>query len=240
MKTIGIIGGMGPLATVDLFKKIVTLTEAEGDNEHIHIIIDNNTEIPDRTRHILNNGENPENHLIKSAVKLEMMGADVIIMPCNTAHYFYDSIVKFIKVPFLNMIEETAKEIMNKYPGYRRIGLLATEGTCRAGIYDRVFVKYGMEIIKPSDDRQQHVTNLIYDIKKGKTCIDLTGMGKVLAELKSRGIDTLILGCTELPVAFQMFNIKESYMDPTRILACSAIRFVGKRVIDDVDVVQTG
>lgn len=233
MKTVGILGGMGPLATVDLFKKIVTLTQAGSDNEHIHIIIDNNTEIPDRTDHIINNGENPENHLIKSALKLEMMGADVLIMPCNTAHFFYDKVVKYISVPFLNMIEETAKEIIGKFPSYKRTGLLATEGTCRAGVYDRVFEKYGIELIKPDSENQKYVTELIYGIKQGRSNMDITGFYKVISWFKEQGVDVLILGCTELPVAFAMYDIRVNYLDPTRILACSAIRFAGAKVIGD-------
>lgn len=229
MKTIGILGGMGPLATADLFKKIIILTDAASDNEHIPIIVENNTKIPDRTDYIINNGQDPTTHMIKSAIRLEMMGADVIIMPCNTAHYFYDEIIKYIKTPFINMIAETAKEAKKLYEG-RKIGLLATEGTCKAGIYDKVFREYDLELVKPSPDKQKHVMELIYDIKKGKNDIDLTNFNTVLEDLKKQDAQGFILGCTELPVAFEMFNIKEEYIDPTSILACSAIRYVGKNI----------
>lgn len=230
MKTVGILGGMGPLATADLFNKIVTLTDAKSDNEHIHVIIDNNTEIPDRTDYIINNGKNPLKHMIKSAQRLEMMGADVIIMPCNTAHYFYDEIIKYIDISFINMIEETAKEVKRIYPSLKKIGLLATEGTCKAGIYDKIFDKYDLELVKSSSDKQRYITELIYDIKKGKAHINLQGFYIVLDELKNSGVDIFILGCTELPVAFQMYNIEEEYIDPTRILACRAIEYAGKKV----------
>ena len=232
-KTIGILGGMGPLATVDLFRKIVTLTDASCDQEHIHVIVDNNTEIPDRTSYIISGGKNPEESLIKSAVKLQSMGADVIIMPCNTAHYFYDKIAANINIPFLNMIEETAKELLRLNPSIKKVGLLATEGTCRAGIYDNIFEKYGIELIKPNDLAQQHVTDLIYGIKQGKKSMDLTGFYEVISMLKGMGSETLILGCTELPLAFDMYNINENCIDPTKTLACSAIRFAGKKVIGE-------
>lgn len=227
MKTIGILGGMGPLATVDLFKKIVTLTEADSDSEHIHILIDNNTEIPDRTDYIINNGRNPEKYLIKSAIKLEMMGADVLIMPCNTAHFFYDAIVEYIDIPFINMIEETAKEVIKRYKANCRVGLLATEGTCSAGVYDKIFKKYNIDILKPSVEQQKHITNIIYSVKAGKKNIDTTDLKKVMSKMKLQGIKTFILGCTELPVAFQQLNIDENYIDPTKVLACSAIKFLG-------------
>ena len=227
-KTIGIIGGMGPLATVDLFRKIVTMTEANSDNDHIHILIDNYTAIPDRTNYILGHGEDPKKYLIKSALKLEVMGADVIIMACNTAHYFYDEMEKYIHIPFINMIEEVAKKIN---PQIRKVGLLATEGTCKVGIYDKVLNKYDIEVIKPNDTDQNIISDLIYSIKKGHKGCNLDHINSVLSHFKLQNIDTVILGCTELPIAFQTLNIKGDFIDPTKILAQSAIEFVGKKVI---------
>lgn len=229
MKTIGILGGMGPLATADIFKKIITLTEANSDNEHIRIVVENNTEIPDRTSYILNHGEDPTSHIIKSAMRLEMMGSDVIVMPCNTAHFFYDEVVKYIKTPFINMIDETAKEIKKLYPG-KKTGLLATEGTYKSEIYDKVFSKYGLELIKPSYDNVKYVMELIYDVKSGKRNINLANFNAVLEDMKKKQVEAFILGCTELPIAFEMFNIKEDSVDPTKILACSSIKYVGKKV----------
>ena len=230
-KIIGILGGMGPLATADLFYKIVTLTEANGDNDHIHIIVDNYTTIPDRTSYILGHGKDPKKFMIEAALKLEVMGADVIIMPCNTAHYFYDEIKKYIHVPFINMIEEVAKKIKKLNPEIAKIGLLATEGTCKAGVYDNVLNKYGIEVIKPNDINQNIISDLIYGIKKGIKKYSSDNIESVLLNFKLQNIDTVILGCTELPVAFQMLNIKGNYIDPTKILAQSAIEFVGKKAI---------
>lgn len=229
MKTIGILGGMGPLATADLFRKIITLTDASSDNEHIEIIVENNTKIPDRTEYIINNGEDPTRHMIKSAIRLEVIGADVIVMPCNTAHYFYDEIVKYIDIPFINMIVETAEETKKLYAN-KKIGLLATEGTCRAGIYDRVFNEYDLELVKPDAEKEKYVMELIYGVKSGKSDVNLTNFLNVLNELKKQGVEAFILGCTELPVAFEMYDINEKYIDPTKILACSAIKFAGKNI----------
>lgn len=230
-KKIGIIGGMGPLATSDLFNKIVTLTDAKCDNDHIRILIDNNTEIPDRTDCIVNNGKDPAKHLIESALLLEKMGADVLIMPCNTAHYFYDEIVKHINIPFIHMIEETAKEVKRIHVD-KKIGLLATQGTCASGIYDKIFNQYGLELTKPDSSDQEYVTELIYDIKKGKVNIDLTNFKRVLKSLGNQGAEAFVLGCTELPVAFQTYGIDAQYIDPTKILACSTIKFAGKKIKD--------
>lgn len=230
MKTIGILGGMGPLATADLFQKIILNTEAHSDNDHIHILVDNNTEIPDRTNHILGEGKNPLPILIESALRLELLGAQLIIMPCNTAHYYYADIKHFLHVPFLNMIEETAKEIKIKSPVTERVGLLATSGTYASGIYDKIFQQYGLTVIKPDKDQQQVIMEIIYGVKSGMSDLDIDAFTKVLNRLKEQNIQTYVLGCTELPIAWQKFGLEESFIDPTVILAKSAIRAVGKKV----------
>ncbi|MCI8275846.1 MAG: amino acid racemase [Lachnospiraceae bacterium] len=228
-KTIGIVGGMGPLATSDLFRKIVEVTDAKSDQEHVRVCIDNNTEIPDRTAAILNGGEDPVPEMVKSAVRLQGMGADVLIMPCNTAHYFYDRLIPFVDTPFLNMIEETAKEIKRR--GIKKVGLLATDGTCRSGVYKNVFDAMGIEMCMPSPDKQKSVMDVIYKgVKAGNLSIELTGFYEAMDELFEKGAKTLILGCTELPVAFDLFKIDRPNIDPTLVLAAAAVRFVGAKV----------
>lgn len=228
--TIGIIGGMGPLATARLFERIVLLTEATCDTEHIPMIIDNNTNIPDRTEHIMNKGDNPTCELVRSALRLELMGADVIIIACNTAHYFFDEIIKYVRIPILNMVEETAKYICNSYRGAKCVGLLATEGTCKSGIYERVFDRFGLEIISPESEEQKYITDLIYDIKKGNEGVEPENIMKVVSALKARGAELIILGCTELPIAFSRFDICSGYVDSSEVLAMSAIAYVGKDI----------
>lgn len=230
MKTIGIIGGMGPLAAARLFERIVVLTKAACDNEHIPMIIDNNTNIPDRTESILNKGENPACELVRSALRLEMMGADVIIIACNTAHYYYDEIVRFVRVPVINMVEETVKYVINTFPAVKCAGLLATEGTCRSGIYDRAFRKSGLKLIIPEPEEQKHITALIYDIKKGCEDIDPSEAIGVISALKSRGAEVIVLGCTELPIAAGRFKLCSGYVDSSEVLAMSAIAYAGKDI----------
>ena len=126
---LGIMGGMGPAATCDLFRKIIDYTDATKDQEHLHIIIDNNTQIPDRTSYIIGSGEDPRMEMIRSIIKLETMGVDYIAIPCNTAHYFYDDLTKYSKVKILNMIYETAVFLKNTKPDNKDYLLLATQGT---------------------------------------------------------------------------------------------------------------
>ncbi|MCR4437332.1 MAG: amino acid racemase [Eubacteriales bacterium] len=230
MKTIGILGGMGPLATVDLFKKIIMNAAAAGDNDHIPILIDNNTRIPDRTAYLLHHGKDPLPELVKSAVRLEMMGADVLVMPCNTAHFFINELIKYVSIPFLNMLEETAKEIKAGRPALKEVGLLATEGTYRSGIYESVFHKYDLNVIIPDQAGQQDIMQLIYSVKSG-TKIELDRFKEILKALRNNFSGPFVLGCTELPVAFRMYGIREDIVDPTNILARSALRFVGKKLI---------
>lgn len=232
MKTIGIIGGMGPLAAADLFTKITKLTAAKSDQEHIHVLVDSNTSIPDRTAAILAGGENPVPEMVRSALRLENMGADVLVMSCNTAHYFIDDVRKFTKLPVLHMPEETAIEAKKR--GYRCVGLLATEGTCQTGIYDRAFERHGVQVVKPPAALEKHIMKMIYEgIKAGLTEYPLEGVRETMEELKSRGAECFILGCTELPLAFDLYGIKALTIDPTEVLARRAIEFVGGKCIEE-------
>lgn len=230
-KTLGIIGGMGPLATVKLFEMIVLMTKANSDQEHIRILIDNNTSISDRTNYILNaDGEDPRIQLVQSAQNLEKIGADYLVMPCNTAHYFYDEIVKNVNIPFINMIDETGKYIRNNNKNIDKIGLLATEGTIKAKVYDDILKNYNIEVLKPSKESQQHVTELIYNIKEGIAVESLDGIHKAMDELKNQGVEVFIAGCTEISVAIDLYSLEGNIVDAMKVLAISAIKYAGKDV----------
>ena len=229
-KSIGIIGGMGSLATCDLFKKIINMTDAKSDQEHIHICIDCNTKIPDRTKAILGGGENPIPEMVRSGVRLQSMGADVLVMPCNTAHYFYDKITPFFDIPLLNMLKETVKEIKNR--GIRKIGLLATDGTIQSGVYHTALADAGIDLITPSPIKQRSVMDVIYNgIKASNRNINLNEFYRTIDEVFEDGAEILVLGCTELPVAFELFHIERPSIDPTSVLAAAAIRFVDKPLL---------
>lgn len=228
-KTIGILGGMGPLATCDLFSKITQITDASCDQEHVRICIDSNTEISDRTNAIIHHGKDPVPEMVKSAVRLQGLGADVLIMPCNTAHYFYDRILPFVDIPFLSMIDETAKVISDR--GLRKIGLLATDGTLQTAVYEKAFKKRGISIVVPPPENQVHIMDLIYNgVKAGNKEIDTKPTKKTIEDLFRKGAQTLVLGCTELPVAFDLYGFDYPKTDPTLILASRAVHFVGAKV----------
>ncbi|ALV62187.1 Aspartate racemase [Thermococcus sp. 2319x1] len=221
-KVIGILGGMGPLATVDLFKRIVLKTPAKKDQEHPRIIIYNNPKIPDRTAYILGKGENPLPELIDSAKKLEKWGADFIIMPCNTAHYFADEIQKAIKIPLINMIEETASHV--EALGVKRVGILATTGTIVSGIYQKALEKRGIEALVPSGEDQEKVMKAIYEgVKAG----DIEPGRKLLLEVAKKlenEVEAIIAGCTEVSVALKPEDLSVPLVDPMDILAEKAVK----------------
>jgi len=232
-KTIGIIGGMGPIATCDLFKKIIEHTDAKTDQEHIHICIDSNTNIPDRTKAILGGGEDPVPEMVRSGVRLQSMGADVLVMPCNTAHYYYDKITPFFDIPLLNMLKETAEEIKRRK--IKKIGLLATDGTIRSGVYHKALADAGINVVSPSPSKQASIMDVIYNgVKASNRNIKLDQFYEAIDELFVNGAEILVLGCTELPIAFEMFHINKPAIDPTMVLAEAAIRFVNTLVLKAV------
>ena len=230
MKTVGIIGGMGPLATVHLFERIVLRTKAQKDQEHIRVIIDNNTNIPDRTKAILGDGENPVEELVVSARILENSGADFLIMPCNTAHYFIEDIKKCVRIPFINMPEETVKYTYDKYGKDTVVGIMATDGTIKSKIYENYYSKLGIKTVVPIKT-QEKVMEFIYDvIKKGNYNAGTDLLFECVNELKDLGATAFLLGCTELSSAQYLYKFSGNFINPLEVLTESAITLAGGQV----------
>ncbi len=231
MKTIGIIGGMGPAASADLFLKILALEDAESDQAHLPVLIDSNTRIPDRTAAIVQGGESPVPELLRSALRLQGMGADLLMMACNTAHYFYEEIAARVKIPLLHMPRQCARELAEA--GCRKAALLATSGTVRAGVYADAFAREApdVELLTPDEEGQRALMGLIYDgVKKGRTDYPTQAVRACLEKLTARGAESFILGCTELPIAFSQTDFGVPTADPTVLVARAAIRAAGGRL----------
>ncbi len=225
-KTIGIIGGMGPLATADLFYRIISMTDAKLDAEHIHVIIDNNPSIPDRTSAILHGTASPLPYLIESANRLADAGADFLIIPCITSHGFYDKLVEAVNIPILNIVEETAKYLVSK--NVKKSVLLATDGTRHTDVFGKIFKKFGIDLMYPSDLIQKDVMDIIYKgVKAGADNFDVTSVNAELSRLAEQGAEVAILGCTELPLAVEKYGLTGTFVDPTFVLARSAILHAG-------------
>lgn len=220
-KTVGILGGMGPKATADLLDKIVDLTPAKKDQDHIHIIVDNNPKIPDRTSYIMGKGENPIGALLETAVRLRNNGVDFIIIPCNTAHYFYDKLVEAVEIPFINMIEEVGKHILDEF-GKCKVGLLATTGTYEGKVYEKYLNQLGIDVLVPEDEIKDMVLDLIYKVKAGERKFKIEELNCILKGFKEQEVKVVILGCTELPLVFNPIkdNFNEfNFISSTDILA---------------------
>jgi len=225
-KVIGVIGGMGPLATVDLFRKLTVHAAAASDQEHPRVVIDSNTAIPDRTAALLRGGADPVPELVKSARRLVCAGAELLIMPCNTAHCFYDAVAAAVDVPVLHMLALTRDALLAR--GVRTAGLLATDGTVETGVYRRAFDGSGVALLTPPPDDQAAVMELIYKgVKAGDLTHGLPAFRRACENLLARGAETLILGCTELPAVFGQGQLDYPVTDPTLELALGALRFAG-------------
>lgn len=224
MKTLGIIGGMGPLAGCDLLEKIIANTDARCDQDHIHVLLDSNTAIPDRTAAILAGGADPVPQLCASARRLERAGAQVLVMSCNTVHYFYDAVASSVSVPLLHMPRLTTAFV--EQSGLRRVALLATDGTIRSGVYQKAFA--GTAPLLPDPQGQAAIMSLIYDgVKRGDEHFDTAQVRDVLRTLTDNGAEAFILGCTELPIAFRLYDLPGRTIDPTLVLARAAVEACG-------------
>jgi aspartate racemase len=224
MKTIGIIGGMGPEATLDLFRKIIENTDAKKDQDHPHIIIDNYPAIPDRTAYLLGEGENPAPFLIESAKRLEAAGADMLCMPCNTAHYFAQDIKSEVTLPMVHIVEATRDAILNNLPNCKNVGLLATKGTFIGRVYHNILENSGIEIIDVPDEIQNDVMNVIYSVKGGRADEVVPLLQIAVDRLQDMGAEALIGGCTEIPLVIGKAKCKAEVIDPTLELAKAVVK----------------
>ena len=232
-KSIGILGGMGPLATADLLRKIVTLTKAGCDSDHIRVYVDDNSSIPDRTAAILSGGADPVPAMSDSLRKLVSCGADCIIMPCNTAHYFLPRLQPQTSVPFLSMLEATATSCRALFPG-KTAAVLATRGTLSAGLYQKVLDEAGVAYVIPGETEQDALMRVIYQGVKADAPAEhyRADWESVLSAMVQLGADYLILGCTELPLAAAALGSALPTVDPTEELARAAIAFCGYETKD--------
>lgn len=227
-KTLGIIGGMGPSATALLFQKIIDFTDAGMDADHIHIIIDNNPAIPDRTAAILNHDDTPAGYICEIGKKLEKCGAQVLAIPCNTSHYYLPCIQERLNIPVINMLEETAKECVVR--GYTKVGVLATTGTRKTQIYEKELEKFGITTVYPDPDGQERVMEIIYDQIKAGRPADTSIIKSQLDKMTQSGVQAFVLGCTELPIVLKDGDYGYRFIDTLEVLAKSAIISTGYRV----------
>ena len=227
-KTVGVLGGLGPMATVYFYDMVVEMTDANTDQQHVDMIIINRASTPDRTGFILDKTkESPLEYLIKDARRLEKAGADFIVLTCNTAHYFYKEIEASVDIPMINMIEETVNTaIKNKK---NKIGIMATTGNIKMEIYQNMCREKGIDFFVPDGDTQKDIMSIIYDEVKASKPVDMDRFNLIIDRFKENGCDCVILGCTELSVIKKDNNLPDSfYIDSSKELAKISILKSGK------------
>ncbi|SIT47048.1 Aspartate racemase [Paraburkholderia ribeironis] len=223
----GVLGGVGPAATVDFLAKLVRNTPAACDQDHIRLMIEHNPQIPDRTDALLGNGDDPTLALYAACKTLEEGGADLIAIPCNTAHAFIERIQPALGIPIVNMLTCTADYLRETFPGLREVGVLATSGTLASCVYEQALEARGIRQVAPTAPAQAHLMNAIYGpcgAKAGYTageCVDQLAVA--VDDLVGQGVQVIVLACTELPLLLR-----------DAVLACPGGRMV--RLVDPTDV----
>lgn len=221
-KTIGIIGGMGPLATAVLFTEIIKATPARSDQDHVRVVIDSNSQIPDRTASILGQGPSPVKMLIQTAQRLESMGASVLGIPCITAHYYRRAIQRSVTIPIVNILSLIQHRIAAAFASVQRIGIIATTGSCKTGIFDGCLGKTH-QLVYPSTRTQRDIMEAIYGdqgIKSGTTGRKPRQLlVQAAATLTEQGAELVVAGCTEVSIVLRPSNLDIPLIDPLRLLA---------------------
>lgn len=229
---IGIIGGMGPKATLDFYGKLLDGFGASKDQEHPHVLIDSNTKVPDRTTYILGGGQDPLPELVKSAKCLVNGGATILAMPCNTAHYFYSGIMEALdddNISFIHMIDETGRYLKGKK--LDSVLLLATQGTYSTNLYQKALKNHGIEVVVPNASIQGDLMTMIYDLKKGRDRFEKEELLHIIEEAKRLDLKGIILGCTELPLIFQAAGMMEYAVDATSVLVRATIDEFNRKLL---------
>lgn len=224
MKKLGVLGGMGPEATSLFFHKLVLNTVAKSDQEHIDTIIINHATLPDRTTVIKENRGDEFLRTVKANFELfEQAKVDHIAIPCNTSHYFYEEMQKMTDIKIIHMVEETVKILFNKYGKGTNVAILATEGTIRTKIYEKMCQNYGLQPIIPDQSTQNRVMNMIYQVKEGIPVVPEDLEKIIFHKLEKENCSTVILGCTELSTIPIKEELLRFTIDPLEVLVHTSI-----------------
>ena len=220
---------MGPEATLDLYRHIISLTPALRDQDHFRVLIYSNPKIPDRTLAIAGRGESPLEALLESAHLLESAGASIIAIPCNASHHYLGQLREAVGIPILDMIAETCGALRGRRPEVRTAGLLASDGTVRSQIYHRALEAEGIATLLPDESDQLFVQSAIAEVKAGKHTEETRKkLFSAASRLIQAGAQAIILGCTEIPLVFDSSTFPYYSLNSTLILAEAAIRFVSR------------
>lgn len=221
---VGIIGGMGPEATVDLMSRVIAATPAQDDADHIHMIVDCNPKIPSRIAALLDKtGESPSPELCRMARSLEASGAAFLAMPCNTAHAYLEDIEAAVSIPVLDMPKLAAQALSGLVLQRKTVGVLASTAVLKTGLYDRILGKHGLSAVYPQD--QGELMRIIRGVKRGDKGAAAAAQFKTIArQLFEAGSDVLLIACTELSVLSHALGDDLPAVDAMDALAREIVR----------------
>ncbi len=225
-KIVGIIGGMGPEATVDLMQRIIRLTPATDDKDHIRCIVDNNPKVPSRIKAIIEgDGEDPGPVMADMARRLETWGADFLVIPCNTAHYYYDAVQQAVTIPVVNMVDRVVEQLKTRFGKEKKIGMLASPAVAIIQLYTRRFEMLGMTEVWPDAEHQDLLFSIIRQVKTGRISPDLHRQYvQVCDHLRNDGVRVAIVACTELSALGG--DLPLDTIDASQVLAEEIVRIV--------------
>ena len=229
---LGVIGGLGPIATAHFTELAIRMTDADIDQQHLNMIIYNFPSIPDRTGFILGRTkEDPVPEIVRIGRELSSLGAQYIAIPCITAHCFHERIVKEVPAKVINAVTETALHL--KENGVTRAGIMATDGTVSLKLFHKELEKFGITPVTPSVERQKDVMSVIYDDIKANRRADMSKFSRTVDELKENGAQTIILGCTELSLIKRDENIGSGFIDVLEVLAKRSVELCGGKLKEE-------
>lgn len=219
-KTAGVMGGMGPDATVDFMSKVVAMTDSGRDQDHVHMIVDQDPTVPNRQAAIDSGHDDVSAPLTAMAKRLERAGADFLVLVCNTAHVFLEGVRAETTIPFISIIDESIAEIDRVSPGASIVGVMATDGCLDTCIYQDAIEASGRAALVPDDSNLRELMRLIHAIKAGDKGPDIAhGMEAVAQSLVDRGAEVIIGGCTEIPIVFEGNDFTIPVIASTNVLA---------------------
>jgi len=225
-KIVGVIGGMGPEATVDLMRRVIYATPAKDEIDHIRMVIDSNPKIPSRIKAIIEGtGESPAPYMVEIARNLSAYGAEFLAIPCNTAHCYYDEVRSAVDIPILNMVELTVESVIKQNPGIRTVGLLASTAVLKTALYMGRFKEKGVDTIYPSAGLQDQIMASIGEIKTGRYGREVEeALRSAADELIGKKAEVLIVACTELSIISHAIDTGVKLYDASQVLAEGIVR----------------
>ena len=227
--TLGVIGGLGPIATAHFMELVIRMTEADTDQEHLDMILYSRPSIPDRTGYILDPSKpNPLPEMIRVGNALARQGAKLIAIPCMTAHYFHRDLTRYIEAPIVHAIHETAVHL--KKHGITKVGIMATDGTVRSKLFQQELLEHGITPLIPGEQGQKCVMSVIYDDIKANRPAEMDKFDFAAKDLREQGAEAIILGCTELSLVKRDYPIGAGYLDAMEVLAQTCVRMCGGKL----------